>query len=142
MKTVEYKTGRLLAGRLPFNEDLLEAIEKYIAENNITHGAFTLIGALKSAAYGFYDEKKEKYDIIKFDKQCEILCCTGNVSIKEGKPFVHAHITLGDKHGKAFGGHLVKGCVVFAGEIILREMTDVNLVREYDENTRLYLWRM
>lgn len=142
MRTKEFKQGRLFVGRLPFEADLLDSIEKYITEKDITHGHFSIIGALKSGTYGFFNEKTLKYDIIHHKKQCEILSCIGNISIKEGKPFVHAHITLSDEKGRAFGGHLTKGCEIFSAEIVMHELINAELVREFDENTKLYLWRM
>lgn len=142
MKAKEFKKGRILVGRLPLEGDLLGLIEKYILENNITQGHFSLIGGLKSASYGYYNTKTLTYDINHHKKQCEILSCIGNISIKEGKPFVHAHITISDEKGRAFGGHLVEGCEIFLAEIVVRELVGAELVREFDENMKLFLWKM
>ena len=38
------------------------------------------------------------------------------------------------------GGHLLPGCEVFAGEVMIRELGDVSLVRMHDEETGLALW--
>ncbi len=35
--------------------------------------------------------------------------------MKDGEIFVHAHITLADRKGRAYGGHLMPGTMVFAG---------------------------
>ena len=34
---------------------------------------------------------------------------------------VHAHVTLGDAEGRAFGGHLAAGTPVFACEFVIQE---------------------
>ena len=71
----------------------------------------------------------------------EIVAGLGNISIKDGKPFAHIHLTVADEQGWCYGGHLVPGTEVFAGEIFIRETEMVPaLKREYDEATGLTLW--
>ena len=54
---------------------------------------------------------------------------------------VHAHVTLGDKDGQAFGGHLAEGTLVFACEFaILEHQSATSLVRQIDGPTGLFLW--
>ncbi len=71
----------------------------------------------------------------------EITKLVGNVSLKEGRPMVHAHVTLADE-GKAFGGHLAPGTVVFACEFIIQVFEGVSLTRSLDAETGLQLWGM
>lgn len=66
---------------------------------------------------------------------------TGNVSIRDGSPLVHAHVSLADYSGNAFGGHLAPGTTVFACEYIIQAFTGETLVREQDSETGLPLWR-
>jgi hypothetical protein len=74
-------------------------------------------------------------------KPMEILSLMGNVSLKDDKPFVHAHITLADARGVAMGGHLAEGTIVFACEFMIEEyISDRALVRYFDEKTGLFLW--
>ena len=56
------------------------------------------------------------------------------------RPFLHAHATFADINGESVAGHLLKGCVVWAAEVEIREMTGVDLVRQHDEQTGLALW--
>ena len=39
------------------------------------------------------------------------------------------------------GGHLQKGTVVFAGEFVIEEILGPKLVRDYDPETDLPLWK-
>jgi predicted DNA-binding protein with PD1-like motif len=65
----------------------------------------------------------------------------GNISIKDGKPMVHAHVTLADGEGRAYGGHLAAGTPVFACEFAIHEYTaDQVLARQNDPETGLMLW--
>jgi predicted DNA-binding protein with PD1-like motif len=136
----EFKSGRCLAGRLPHGRDLLKSIEKICEEYSITMATFTLIGAVSCATFGAYDQAQQVYVTVKEEKPLEIVSCTGNISLKEGHPFVHAHILLCDDQGKSLGGHLFSETLIYAGEIHLRELIGEPLNRAYDETTGLMLW--
>ena len=55
---------------------------------------------------------------------------------------VHAHVTLADKNGKAYGGHLAPGTEIFACEVIVQALEGPEFKRGIDEETGLPLWRM
>jgi predicted DNA-binding protein with PD1-like motif len=70
----------------------------------------------------------------------EIVSCVGNVSLKEDAPFVHAHITLSDKEGRTYGGHLMPGTTVGATfEVTLHAYDEMKLVRKLDPTTKLFM---
>ena len=64
-----------------------------------------------------------------------------NISMRDGKPFVHVHILLSDAEGKVFGGHLMKGTKLFACEVTIDEFEGEQLERGQDERTGLFLWK-
>jgi predicted DNA-binding protein with PD1-like motif len=70
----------------------------------------------------------------------EIAACSGNISIKDDSPIVHAHIVLSDENGVATGGHLMPGTVIFAAEASVMELKGQPLVRQVDSVTGLPLW--
>ena len=61
--------------------------------------------------------------------------------MKNGRPFVHAHIVLADKEGNTRAGHLLEG-IVFATELHLQELRGAKLERKNDKVTGLSLWDM
>ncbi len=124
-------------GRYVENEDLIEALLKFCAENKIETGFFTIIGAVKNSSFSFYDQKQKKYLQMDLDEEAEILNCTGNIALRENKPFIHAHITLADREGSAYGGHLVSA-KVFSAEIYLKKFEKV-LHRKPDKSTGINL---
>jgi len=137
------KPGRVFMGRLTHGADLLAELTAFAAEKGIRAARVEAIGAVKCARTGFYDQAARKYGYHEFGKPMEILALVGNVSVKAeapGKPFVHAHVTLSDEEGRAFGGHLAEGTTVFAGEFCMVELTGVELTRRPDEVTGLALW--
>lgn len=138
---IEPKQGRTFIGRFDAGKDLLEELNNFCKGNNIRLGIFNLVGAVRNAKLGYYDQKEKKYTgCVEFDKKLEITSCTGNISIKDGEIFVHAHITLADREGKAFGGHLMPGTEIFAAEYSIQEFTGKDLIRGKDDITGLPLW--
>ncbi len=141
MLTVLTQPGRCFMGRLAKGEDLLAALERLCQVHGITLGEVRALGAVSRARVGFYNQEERKYYCIDFDQPLEILSLTGNISIRDGKPMVHAHVTLADEGGRAVGGHLAEGTPVFAGEFIITEyLADQALNRQNDPDTGLMLW--
>lgn len=136
----EYQPGRRFVGRLPHGKDLITSIENFCTVSAIQMATFSVIGAVSSATLGTYDQKQHVYVTFTENSPMKILLCTGNVSKKDGDPAIHAHIVLGDEHGKIIGGHLFSETLLFAGEIDLQEITGKPLERVYDNTTGLMLW--
>ncbi len=140
MSRKQYSLRRTYIGRLPQGADLLESITKICKEENIKIGKITAIGAVKKAVIAFYNQVEKKYDNLELDQEMEMINCIGNVSVLNGQPFVHCHISLADKQGRCFGGHLMVGTEVFVCELIIEEFEGEPLERVYDEQTGLSLW--
>ncbi|MEA3428961.1 MAG: PPC domain-containing DNA-binding protein [Thermodesulfobacteriota bacterium] len=136
----EFQQRRLFVGNLPHGKDLILSIEEFCEDASIQMAIFSIIGAVSSATIGAYDQKQQVYVTFKEEAALEIVSCTGNISLKEGKPFIHAHILFADEQGKTIGGHLFSETIVFAGEINLQELTGKPMKRIYDNNTGLMLW--
>lgn len=124
-------------GRFDESEELKEALTQFCKEHEIKSGWFSIIGAVKGSKFAFYDQAEKKYLAMQLDEPAEILNCTGNISLLDGEPMVHAHITLADREGKAYGGHLI-GARVFAAEFYIKKFDSV-VERKKDESTTLAL---
>lgn len=135
-----YEVGRTFLGRLLKGGDLLKELTKIAEENDISTGVIQVIGAVECAKIGYYEQSKEEYVYQDFDQHLEIVNCIGNISIMDGKPMVHAHISLADEKGNSYGGHLAEGTIIFASEAYIQELKGEKLVRTYDESTGLSLW--
>ena len=140
---VEFDENRNFIGRIPYGEDLYEYLTAFVQEKNIRTGQVSAIGAVTRAKVGFYDQHNHSYIEREFNKHLEIVSLTGNVSILDDKPFVHAHILVSDDEGSSYGGHLLKGTEVFLCEFIVKEfLPEKELVRNKDETTKLNIWEM
>ncbi len=139
----QYETGRTFVAKLDFGSDLLEELNKICVQEYINAGYIQVIGAVSSLKYGFFDQdiKEYIYTTYAYDESLEIVSCSGNVSVKDGKPFCHVHICAADKKGKCVGGHLVAGTSVYAAEVVIQEILGEDLIRELDDTTKLTLWK-
>jgi len=137
----EVKAEKTLMGRLSYGADLLEELTDICADRNIRLGRVEALGAVQKARIEYYDQKKREYAFKEMDEPLEILKLSGNVSVKENAPMIHAHITLADREGNAYGGHLAPGTVVFACEFLIESFEGEELIRSFDEETDLTLWK-
>lgn len=138
----EIKPGKTFIGKLKFGGDLLGELTSVCEENYIRLGRVEALGAVKKARVGFYDQQAREYNFLEIDKPLEITKLIGNISLRDGKPMVHAHITLSDSQGNAYGGHLAPGTIVFACEFIMNSYDGPDHIRDYDEQTGLPLWKI
>ncbi len=136
----EAQAGRTFIGRLPTDTDLVEEIERFCAENGVQAAWVSVVGAVRRAAYAYYNQTMLQYKEMASPRHHEITGFVGNVSIRDGRPFLHAHATFADINGESVAGHLLKGCVVWVAEVEIRELSGVELVRQHDELTGLALW--
>jgi predicted DNA-binding protein with PD1-like motif len=135
----EYDTSKNLMVRLKPDADLVQSVTELASNKGIEAGSFTAIGALKRARLAYFDQKDNKYREITIDSPHEMASCTGNISLKDGQPFVHAHVVLADETGNTRAGHLVEG-TVFAAEVHMHQLKGPRLERQYDKTTGLSLW--
>jgi uncharacterized protein len=135
----EGKLGRVIIERFRKGEDVLERLNQMVRDNHVFSGSFLAIGSVEKAEIGFYVGDGQ-YSTTSCSGPLEVSSCIGNVSSKQGAPFVHAHISLADKEGKAYGGHLMPGCTVDATfEVVLHAYERLDLERRLDRATKLYL---
>lgn len=127
--------------QIKHGDDLLEKITEFCQEKKIENGLVLAIGALQKARLGYYLQQEKRYTEIVVNEPVEIVSCLGNVSLKEGQPFVHAHLSTANKEGKVVGGHMNPGCLVFACECLIIPLEGEPSERVFDPLTGLSLWK-
>jgi len=140
-----FKAETIHMGRLEKGADIIQSLERFCAENNIRAAWVNVIGALDRGTISYYDQREKKYHHHPLAGEYEIVSCSGNISLKDGKPFAHLHIVLSDTDYQTWGGHLWPGTVsVFAAEFVLFELVGADpaavLARCEDVETGLALW--
>ena len=97
------------------------------------------IGALENPEIGYYSLEDKAYHRKTFKGEYELTSLIGNITLKEGKPFSHTHITFSDTEFRVFGGHLFNANITAAGEFILQFGSD-EINREMNTEIGLPLW--
>ena len=136
-----YQPGRCILVRLEHGADLWESIRELVEVHGINSGTVQGLGAVSKAVYAFYHAETRQYETLEKHEDLEILNCNGNISLKDGKPFPHLHAIFSDQAGHCFGGHLLPGTVLFAGEFSIQELLGEPMERgPADPETGLPLW--
>ncbi len=138
----DFRQGRGFLARLDYGTDIIGQITDLAVEKEIEAGFFSVIGALSRAELGYYDQASQKYGTIQIFDPMELVYCSGNISLRNDQPFVHAHAVLSDRKGMVRGGHLNAG-IIFAAELYMQELLGQqgqHLKRVPDSITGLNLW--
>lgn len=122
-----------LTFRLKPGELLKEEIEKRTKENGIKAGVLlSVVGGLQNAVLRMAGATPDNQVIKKLDGPFEIVSGTGTFS-QDG---CHIHISVSDRDGTVFGGHLKDGCKVSpTAEIVIDIFEDVVYKRTPDPTT-------
>ena len=96
------------------------------------------IGAVNAFTVGVYDTAKKKYYANEFSGAYEIVSLSGNITQKDGKPYLHLHFSAGDSAGRVFGGHLNSAVISATAEIFVRTLCGT-VGRRFDEGIGLNL---
>jgi len=140
MQFKQCKIKRTFVVRLDAGEDILKTLTKMAEENGIKAGTFSLIGGLKKLSCGLFDNGVYHNIIKEAKKYCfELLPTGGNITMKEGKIFVHCHIiAANEEDGTATGGHLLEGTIVYpTAEVVMQEL-DADIDRAYDAESKFW----
>jgi predicted DNA-binding protein with PD1-like motif len=132
--------GKAAMIRLEQGEDLYDDITRGVRDLGIEAGTVQVIGGLTHARFAYYNQERKEYEEHEFPGGSEIASCVGNVSIKDGEPFLHAHLVVSGPDGRAVGGHLLPGSKVFLAEVYVRQLGGEAPVRKVDETLGLPVW--
>ena len=78
------------------DEEIMATLTQFCQDRNIVNGQLSGIGAIKDIELGAYDLANKKYIIETFEDIWELTSYQGNILLKDGEPFIHAHITISD----------------------------------------------
>jgi uncharacterized protein len=139
MKTYPSEDGTAAFVSLERGEDLLDGLNRAVAALGIQAGTVQLIGGLEEATVGYYDPESKQYREIATG-HVEIASGLGNVSLRDGDPFIHLHLALSGPTGNCIGGHAMEGCKAFVVEAYLRTLGGPAPTREEDPDIGLRVW--
>ena len=137
---MEYrKYGSTYALRIDLGEDIVESLKKLCATEQIRLGRVEAIGAADHAVLGVYDLDKKEYYPETIDEFMEITSLNGNITVMDGKPYIHLHATLADQRHTVHGGHVLEMRVGATCEMFVTAL-EGEVTRQKDENLGINLW--
>jgi len=135
---VVYKENKQHFLRIVRSENLVASVQKYCETNKIHAGWIQGLGACDRVIISYYNLEKKEYEKEELTEEFELLSLVGNISLVDGKPFVHAHVTLGRRNKEVIGGHLHEMRISGTGEVLITGFA-TEFARSKDEETGLSL---
>ena len=121
---------------------LVAALADFCTAKGILAGSINGIGAISEATFRFLDPATKKYVDKTFAEQMEITALIGNISEKDGAPYLHVHVTAGRRDYSCIGGHLLEARINGACELVVESWPDAVLGRYADPETGLNLYAL
>ncbi len=137
MKATEGKIGRVFVIRLEDGDVVPECIERFAQENGISTGQAILIGGVGGGEVivgpRHSEERPPQPMLLPVNGAHEVVGVGVLAPDEDGKPVLHIHAALG-RSGKTMTGCLRPGVTTWlVGEVILYEITGVDVKRVRDE---------
>ncbi len=105
--------------RLDPGEEICASLLALAEREDIQLASFTGLGATNDLTVGVLDLNEKQYYSTDFTGAFEIVNLVGNLTRQEGKPYLHAHISVGDRTCGVVGGHLNRAVISVTAEIFV-----------------------
>ncbi len=120
--------------------EIMEGLAAFCRDKNILCGQVRGIGAVCEATFRMYNPATKEYVDKTFSEQMEVANLTGNISEKDGKPYLHVHATCSRADYSCIGGHLLSARINGACELLVDKFGDTSVGRYPDPETGLNLY--
>ena len=132
------KINNEIVVRLEIGDEIITSLKRVATEFDIKAAFFSGIGATDVFTCGVYNLTTRSYKEKEYNGMYEILSLSGNISVMNYSPYIHAHIAVADEECNCIGGHLIKARICATAEIVIH-VIDFELNRKRDESIGLNL---
>lgn len=137
---VRHEANGLFVVSLKRGDDICTKLGELAEHEKIVGASVAAIGAIEDPELGFYKLERKEYIRKVFKGNWELVSFLGNISLKDGKPFLHAHVSISDNNFTVVGGHFFDARVAAVVEMfIIRTGT---LRRVNCEDIGLHCWNL
>ena len=136
MKSLKFNIGYLV--RLDRGEEVTQTLERFLGERKIRAGTVAGLGGIRDAELGYYDLPTKTYQRRTIPGNLELIHYNGNITILDGRPFIHAHAVVSGADFESHSGHFFTAEVALTGEFVIRP-ADWEVERISDDYTGLKL---
>ena len=139
MEYRKFSQGYVL--RLDPGEEIVASLIRLVEQEQVQLGSVTAIGAANDVTIGIFSTQEKQYHARRYQGDYEISALVGNVTRKEGEPYLHLHITIGNPvTGEVHAGHLTSATISATLELFL-QVWDGQVGREFSGQVGLNLFR-
>jgi len=134
-----WKNGGRYVLSLDNHVEITEAVRAFVKEYGIKSGEISGLGAVSEATFRFLNPATKSYVDKRYEQQMEITSLVGNISEKDGEPYLHIHLTCSDSGYHCVGGHLLSAVINGACELFVHDY-GIPVGRAFDPETGLNLY--
>lgn len=126
--------------RLDPGEEIVASLTRLVEQENVQLGTVSALGAAGDVTIGIFNTKEKQYYSQRYQGDYEISALVGNVTRKEGEPYLHLHITIGNPvTGEVHAGHLTSAVISATLELFL-QVWDGQVGRKFSDQVGLNLF--
>jgi predicted DNA-binding protein with PD1-like motif len=122
--------------KLDKGASLVDEILMIANREGIKTAGVEAIGAVSRATIAYFNQDDKKYEEHEYTERMELTSMLGNITMKEGKPILHAHCTFARRDMSVIGGHLVSAKVSPLVELVITP-TENRATRKFNEEIGL-----
>ena len=125
--------------RLDPGEEIVASLTRLVEEEGIQLASVSALGAANDVTIGIFNTVEKQYYSHRYQEDYEISALVGNVTRKDGAPYLHLHITIGNPvTGEVHAGHLSSATISATLELFL-QVWDGQVGRKFSETVGLNL---
>lgn len=137
MEYRKFEQGYVL--RLDPGEEVVESLTRLVDREGVQLGCVSALGAANDVTIGIFNTVEKQYYSQRYQGDFEISALVGNVSRKDGEPYLHLHITIGNPvTGQVHAGHLSRAVISATLELFL-QVWDGRVGRKFSDTVGLNL---
>lgn len=147
---MEYRRfGDKIVVRIDKGEELCAALLELAEKEDIRMAGVTGIGASGDVTLGVFNPRIKEYKSVRYEGDYEIASVTGNLSRRDGKPYLHLHAVIGDPtrkfewhhnpSGVTYSGHLNAAVISATCELVI-DVIDGEVGRKFSDDIGLNLY--
>jgi predicted DNA-binding protein with PD1-like motif len=106
------------------------------AKEKIATARVEAIGGVEKLRLAYFNRTEKKYEEHDFSEFFEVTSILGNITQKDGRPFLHAHGNFGRRDLSVIGGHVMSARVYPILEVVITP-TKNRALRKFDDDLGL-----
>ena len=136
---MDYKRfNNTIIARMDKGEEILTQLNAICVKENVKLAAVRAIGASDDFTVGVFKPANKQYVPCNFKGDYEIVSLIGTVTTKDGKPYIHLHMSACNTGEEVVGGHLNSATVSVTCEMVI-DIIDGIVERQLDETIGINL---